>query len=415
VNTCIHRIGPCTCFVLLILFCLCPVVSSVALAEEFDYFFYGDIQLRGYGTRNLYPAAAEQPDHSARFGRGRLRLSTDISYADRYHLLLTLRAHAGWGARNHSDFIETAFSKAWFEWMNIGFSPLTLKLGRQSFGFGSGLLLSDDEDEWLYDAMRGTWDALPLVVNIVGGRTAACSRDTDVDQFFWLNTQYETDHSFVPVVELYQGIFDMQHDAQPLLAGIRTVLVDVPKWWVQTEVAYEWGQRMEGHALSAWLLDARIRRRRSIADKQISCMLRYTYASGDHDADGMHQFVDLMNNDQWGHVFKPRLSNIHIISLNGTIGLTPHLQTGLSGYYYIQDKATIQTASRPGYESDGYNLLTDGQHSELGTEVDFFITCQASEQLELQLHAGYFWSGQAYRESSPDDAREIRVEAVLDF
>ncbi|NCC51395.1 MAG: hypothetical protein EOM20_09290 [Spartobacteria bacterium] len=386
-------------------------------AEPWEAFFYGDLSLRGYETRQLVPGqddagiSEENVATADRFGWARLALSSDLTYADRFHALLTLRARARWGAKNHSDLLEGDVAQGWIEWMNIGFSPGSLTLGRQTVGFGNGLALSDEGNEWLYDAVRGTWDAFPLVVEVVGGRTAACSRDTAVDRFYLLNVQYTMERFLAHHLEIYQGVFDRDDDARPVLFGARNVWFDLPAWMAELEGACEFGERPGGGALAAWLLDASLTYRPPVAETRFHTTARYTYASG--DPDGTHEFVDLMNSDQWGRVFKPRLGNIHIFSLNNTFTLSEMWQAGLSGFYYMQDRAGVRNASRPGYESDGYAWKTDGRQRELGTEIDVFINCNVTAELAVRMHAGYFWAGSAY--AAGKDAMDVRMEASLAF
>jgi len=392
-----------------------------------DIYTRADLRLRGYHTDHRAPARRETPaapgedgpvdgrDEDAS-GSGRLRVSLHADWTDMVTTRVTAQGTGLWGRRERDDEWLTALSEGYLELHNPGFSPLSLKAGRQYLHFGNGLIITDHEKDWSFDCARIAYDAFPARIDVLYASVAHLSPDTPVDHLWWANARHEFQDAAGREAEAYVGSFSLHDDGRPLLLGVRSTLYASPRWRAAGEAAYEFGTGPGDEALSAFAADGSVERLFPDTPAEPSLQARWTFASGDSSSDGQSTFIGALHHEDWGRVLSPRLSNIHVFALRALCRPAPKTTLSLELFDYRQSKAVADPASDANLNNGGFTVVAGGEHRHLGNEVNVVLGYEWSEACRLQLYAGHFMPGDAYDGQPGDEtASEIRAEAVVGF
>lgn len=406
------------------------VLAPTAQARWDDAYVRPDIRLRGYRTdhrdvalRACVPPAAD-PDVPERrdprdeeiFGAARVRLALHADWTDQVSTRITGHADSLWGRTGCDDRLAAGLSEAWLELHNLAFSPLSLKAGRQHLHYGGGLVISGRNEDWDFDAARLVYDALPTSADLVYGSVTHLSPDSEVDHFWRAGIRREFEGGPLRDLEAYAGTFSLAEDGRPVLLGARAAARGSPCWRSAAEAAYECGEGPGGRDLSAFLADFAVERRFPQAAAAPAIRLGWTHASGDRTEDGQRTFVGLLNHEEWGRVFSPRLSNIHIFSLRGSLTPAPGILLAIELYSYGQARAFAAVAADGRLENGGYLVTTAGEERHLGDEADLVVEYTWRERLTFRTYAGHFVPGEAYDGQPGDEiASELGVELRARF
>jgi hypothetical protein len=386
-----------------------------------DWHTRGELELSGYHSEHLlmYPqgASAHSPAHTVdEYGWARLYVHGGWDSGETFSAALTMRGESRWGSRNISDFMDANIARGWIRASTIAFTPLSLTAGRFQTGTGHDLWFSESDDLWILDGIHGIYDALPWEFRVIGARVSHLSLDSPLRQVYWWQGAYRRGPPWLPSITFYQGIASMERDATPMVSGVLVDMYHNPDWHVTCEGAFEFGNRADDAGLLAGLADLQISYTAENHALQPRYTVRWTWASGDAMPGGRHDFIPFMNSDQWGIVFKPRLQNIHMFSINSILTPLAGHQCRIGLYYYIQAHARCAQPSRPSIESSGYSGITDGENHTLGSEADLSWTWLPAENLSLVLDMGCFFAGNAFDHSTENhDAAQIHLRAELSF
>ena len=115
-------------------------------------------------------------------------------------------------------------------------------------------------------------------------------------------------------------------------------------------------------------------------------------------------------------MLSPRLSNIHIFGLNGSVSPVAGLTASLDLFYYTQDQALATSASDGTFNNGGYMIATAGEHRDLGTEIDLVLHYVWTDYMRVEVYAARFMRGDAYDgQPGSDSVDELRAEVVVRF
>lgn len=409
----------------------------------------GDIRVRGY-----YLAGASVLDVFSggstydSFITQRTRVTVEADLEDHVLVVVTLRAEGLWGAPNESlessagagllvgpfrinRGFDVGITEAYVQLSEIFYSPATLKLGRQQLHMGRGLILSNHDGEYNFDAVRLVLDYYPLVVDLVyakalesslftsggigiGTLTGGATSDADL---YFANVRFEMTDSLVKDIEVYAGFVDNNVNlgtiagfpvttvpwvpptvggASPGIIGVRADVNLTENINVWMEGAYEFGadgSLFNGSSISAWM--ANVGGTLALKDVEWTPMFNanYIYASGGGSTGENYfrpwfDYVDGYN----GYLFHPLLSNLHIFNVGASVMPAENTTLSVQGYYYLKvDKDGFAVSN---WNTDfgitgaigGLGGVGGGVGSrEVGWEIDSILGYDYSKDVRCQL------------------------------
>lgn len=324
---------------------------------------------------------------------------------------LKIQSQGLWENRNEGDQLETGIAEAFINARSIGFLPLSARLGRLRLQSGRGLLLSDDENDWGFDAADAVCDGFPFTYRLLGGRTSRLSPETDIE---WLGMgilKYEPRTPFLRALSLYAGAVDSYSSNRFYPLGVRIEAALNPEMNIWSEFAWESGRNPQGDQLAAWIADAGSEYifRRKAFNPAVS--LRATVASG-AGGDDRRDFEPLMDRGIGGVVLRPRLSNIQILQMNASFRPIDRIGVDYSIYSYRRYRSDAGVVGRGGWVYEGITVPADGTSRDLGLEMDLGLDYRVDEHLSLRATAGYFKFGSAYNRVAEEYLLEGWLEMI---
>jgi hypothetical protein len=315
--------------------------------------------------------------------------------------------------------------QAWVEgdWTESG-RGFTLKIGKEFLSMGSGLLFND-----VAYAVQGTYDAERFAVR--GWIAHSRFSEPDIDQslpkpnesrraFLGIEADYliTGSHRAYGMVLVERDFNreqvaaqDWEYDANYIGVGGRGTIVD--GWGYSAEAIFEFGRtaaagstETDPIAAFAFLLTTDYQFQ---GPMEPVVRLQYMFGSGDDDRvspSDMAAGNEAGTTDtsflpfgfiQTGYSLFPRVSNIHILRLGGSIRpfatteLFHKFEVGLYGYLYRKAVAS--------------ELISDSRafldSTDVGQEIDVFLRWRILSDLGVSLNYGCFFPGKAYQEDSP--------------
>ncbi|MDD5644656.1 MAG: alginate export family protein [bacterium] len=190
------------------------VLSTAAVAEVQNIKVGGEIRVRAYHEENRadlsrdnsFPEPRESMRNEFRWNPGNARIPMDSlsanHWSDRDDYILqrtqvyveadltdnvlvrvTLEANGAWGSTDGDANVNTPLRggtenwdvgvvEAWLQISELYYSPLTLKVGRQYLNYGTGLIISDKEKFWNFDAVKAVLDFYPWTLDLIYAKLA---------------------------------------------------------------------------------------------------------------------------------------------------------------------------------------------------------------------------------------------------
>jgi hypothetical protein len=411
-----------------------------AFADVQNIRISGDIRIRGYflsdvGSTLVGPGGVQVESNDS-FITQRTRVTVEADLEDHVLVVVTLKAESMWGSMDESGgsagaglgqvggtAINRGFGvgidEAYVQFNEMFWSPLTLKLGRQYLQYGRGLIFSNLDQEYNFDAARLVMDFYPLTVDLVYakacenqvfGSTPNTQRDIDV---IFINARYEWSDSVLRDMEAYLGYtansanlcipaippsgMALGVGSSPIILGLRADLAPVKNLDMWAEAAYEWGHLSGGNGyLSAWLGNAGLRYTFANAKWTPAINANYVFASGGGKLG--NNFVPWFDYAYNGYLFNPALSNIHIFNLGASVKPSESTSLGLQAYYYLKDDKDAPIASGRNVDFGGFGVVEPaGGGQDVGYEFDLIAGYDYSKDVRLQLIYGMFVPSSGFR------------------
>jgi len=364
-------------------------------------------------TTNMIPQSAD--DKNDEF-RTRVRLGVEADLTDQVLAAATFQGKGQWG--NTNDTWDMDVAEAYVQMEEMFYSPMTLKVGRQSLHYGRGLIFSSKEGEYSFDTIRLVADMKPTTMDLVVGRLAERGPGESDDNLLWLNVGYSFEKAAVKDIEAYAGYrTGYQEEGEPGIIGMRSTLLPMENWDLWGEFGYEFGKAVTRENLSAFVLDLGTQFVFADLALEPSIKLGWTWATGDDDPQSLKKnFIEWFDYNYWGLLMKPRLSNVHIFNLGTEIIPAENFSIGLDFYYYMQDKALAASVGSPIKDNGGITVLTNGDNKNLGSEIDLSFGYDYSADVSSELAFAVFMPGSAYSDTTgKDQAIEVRGEILVNF
>ncbi len=199
---------------------------------------------------------------------------------------------------------------------------------------------------------------------------------------------------------------DWDYDANYLGAGLRGTLWGELAYHV--EAVYEFGESVAGGStetedIQAFALTLLLEYRFK-TELSPSITFEYLHGSGDADRGSVTEAAagNTAGTDdegflgfgflQTGYALFPRVSNIHILRLGGSLRplesheLFRYLEVGAFGYLYRKDESAAPISDPRAFEDD----------AEVGTEIDLFLRWRIVSDVGVSVNFGRFLPGDAY-------------------
>ena len=320
------------------------------------------------------------------------------------------------------------------------YSPLTVTAGRQSFKFGNGFIMdsaagegtssisgaaSDLSKRYALDALRATFDYNPLVLDLVyfrdtdgasGGFFSGSSTSIDV---WGANASYELGDDMNSVFETYlwkkwdrseSGDVD-DEEAKLYVYGLRGSTNPIESLNLQAEFAHQSGS-VEASGDNDGNKNANAFQ--FIANYQVPVMEEYnpvlTYTFSKYSGDASTSSVD-DSDTGWDEFYNDQLEGIGyaLFSKSNLIVHDVYLETTpmedvtagfrWQGFWLEKDfedgaGASFSTADRHGPSTSAFSgTEIDERESYLGSEFDFDLVYDYTEDVQLGTTLGYLFPG----------------------
>lgn len=312
--------------------------------------------------------------------------------------------------------------------------PLSVTAGRQHFFVGRGIAYSAIHDGLLIEtAVRD--------VHIKGLLSQTKPREDNLD-YSVPGFEKEGDRNFVggeiaytgiPGVSLYTFGLSQRDQSSPepdvpsqdyqynsyYLGGGISVKRFLNLFEIWSEGLFEGGSgftdasqtRLQETEIKAWAYTAGAKYRFDLPTHPV-LETSFAYGSGDEDRarvtnteggdlDGNDKNFNYFGYYQAGYALQPRLSNINILQLGGSLKPLENwkpmekLAIGTRYYLYWKDKSAGGTSDLESTEND----------SGLGREWDMFLHWKVTDNLSYSIRYGIFFPGEAFPENSRDNTQ----------
>ena len=422
---------------------LCGLAAST-FADVQNIRLSGDIRVRGYfmnGTGIDTTSGLQSSD--VQYMTQRTRVSVEADLEDHVLVVVTLKAEGIWGqsaglglAAGNKSWAVGA-DEAYVQLRELFYSPATLKVGRQSLNYGSGLIISSaDVTGYNFDAGRLVLDYHPLTLDLVAAQLVNgqlfSSRPAGGGQsdLLFLNAKYEVAGSAVKAVEAYFGWVSQTADfpvatlaqpptvlgGSPMIIGLRTDLAPTEGLTGSLEAAYEFGDSgLAAKDLSSVIAKAAVNYTMKGVTWSPAFNAAYTYAQGGGSG-GRHTFVPWFDGVENGVLFGPALSDVQIFNLGASVKPCANTTLALQGFYYLKADDKDQGAfSNPNYDFGGLGYATATRSREIGYEVDAILGYDYSKDVRAQLVYAAFIPEHSSTFAVSRVANEIRGELNVKF
>ncbi len=318
-------------------------------------------------------------------------------------------------------YVDQAWVEADWSTSDVDF---VVRAGRQFVSLGRGLLFNQVAYAGVVDWAQGAWSA-----RLFGAHSII--HDDDIDQslpnaddsrrfFVGGEVDYALDgnHRAYVLALVERDLNDEDpeaagqdwgYNATYLGAGVRGALGRDLGYHL--EAVYEFGESVAGGStetedIQAFSLTALVEYRFAV-ETSPTVLFEYLYGSGDGDRgsvtdqgagnaagtddEGFLAFGFL----QTGYSLFPRVSNIHILRLGGSLrpleahDLFRYLEVGVFGYLYRKAESSAPI-------SDPRSFLDD---SDVGSEIDLFLRWRITSDVGLGVNFGRFLPGDAYEDT----------------
>lgn len=441
-------------------------LASQSFADVQNIRLSGDIRTRGYLLQNAGDNGVEdQQQGDAFFISQRTRVSVEADLEDHILVVVTLKAEGLWGSSNqavHNDSgagsqqTDGAINKGWdvgvdeayVQFSEIFYTPATVKLGRQYLQYGRGLIISNADQEYNFDAGRLVLDYYPLTIDLVGASVVNNQTFSSTPTYggnasmLWLNARYEMTDSIIKDVEAYFGYmgqgssgpvatttaYPTSGGASPWLVGARADLTPLESLNVWAEGAYEGGG--DGFAgnrgIAAYILNAGFNYTFKDVTWSPAVNGNFIWASGQlttAGGAGRGSFIPWFDYAAGsnGYLFAPLLSNIQIFNLGVSAKPRENTTVSLQAFYY---RAVDTTPGHPGTglqntneDFGGLGFSPSGSSHDLGYEFDWIMGYDYSKDVRFQLVNAFFipLNGYNYYPDTYSVAHEVRAEVNVKF
>jgi hypothetical protein len=317
-------------------------------------------------------------------------------------------------------YVDQAWVEADWSTSDVDF---VVRAGRQFISLGRGLLFNQVAYGATADWAAGRWAARAFGAHSI-------IHDDDIDQslpnaddsrrlFFGGEADYllDADHRVYALLMVERDLNDedpefpaqdWEYNAAYLGLGLRGTFGQA--WGYHVEAIYESGQSVAGGStdaedIRAFSLTALLEYRIAV-ETSPTVLFEYMYGSGDDDRgsvtdqaagnspgtddEGFLAFGFL----QTGYSLFPRVSNIHILRLGGSLrplethDLFRYLEVGAFGYLYRKAESASPI-------SDPRSFLDD---ADVGSEIDLFLRWRIASDVGVSINFGRFLPGDAYED-----------------
>ena len=388
---------------------LLAVAGGVTAAPALEPVPILDARLRqNYFDNNT--SASEAPG-SLRFRAGMDVLPWDTTLQLRFQW----QAEGIWDGEKEGEGSYEALSESWINLADIAYLPLSLKVGRQFITDQQPLLFGGRQDaDWLFDGGLFKVDLADRDWSLFAASPAHVAPDTPWSGVASLYTHREWGRR----LESSLGVTGLEGEGEAwatlFSAQAQVHVASAMELYVFSAV--QGGELESGPHQAAWLLDLGAQKCFTKSFMQPGWVVQYTEASGDSDEDQSRAFRPLFNEEIFGRILSPRLSNVGITRAGLTLVPMDHISAGLDVRYYRQNKTSAAVVGQEQFQESGLLVPTSGASADLGWECTAHAEWTANEFMKTRAYASAFFHGDAYNEANVDSTTyEVRVSVLITY
>ncbi len=393
------------------------VVSTPVFAFKSPDFVQSEteLRLRRQTALSILADTADGADNEEK-GYGdeyhfRLRAGIVADWDRDISLASTIQVQGVWDDDDRDADADFGLAELYFDFRNIGFLPLSSKLGRQRLLHGRGILISDEDHEWYFDALDFNYGTFPSTLRLLAARRAHVSPVTPLEWIGLLSLKYEPQTPYLRESEIYGGAVLTENSRLFFPVGVRLEMMLSPEIEAWTELVFQGGNSLEQKSVRAMLADAGLVYSPPWTRFEPAVHARATYASGTGDKD-RSDFVPMMDHGIGGIVLRPRLTNVQVYESSASFEPLERAKIECSFYRYLRNSATEGLVGRSGWVYDGLTAPTGAQSRDLGWEANLSLQWRASEDLSFRFIAGIFGFGPAFDTVKENEVIEGWLEVV---
>lgn len=401
-------------------------------------------------------------------------LQVDADLTDQVFVTIALISERGWEADNTSASSDIDINLAYVTLKEMLYSPLTLIIGRQVFSFGNGLIFdatgannvapgdsgiqsiaSDLTKQTALDAIRAILDYNPLTVTVFYSKIdpgVTTISDTEDDQDLWgINANYQLGDDMDSVVELYyfksrdrsvasNGPGSKTEELN--VFGVRGSTNPIEGFNLQLEFAKQNGTTNVGpgagdnRRIEAYAFQGIVNYQLPVME-EYNPVLQYIFTkvtgdtdnptgsdAGNSEYSGWNPFFEAQGG---GHIYNTLFdltnSIIHSVYLTAEPmeDVTARLAVTalwLERELHDPDGSGPLDPTFPVRQPDGgsfINLVGKSDSTYIGKEINFDLTYDYTEDVQIGTSIGWFFPGSAFDNDNDSTAKQVLVNMNVAF
>ena len=404
----------------------------------------GDVTAQAI-TRNLDLGASGNGDsEDSLFSQIRLKIDADLT--EGVSAVVSLLNERRWGEEDSGNLAgstELTLDLGYIELKEFLYDPLTLIVGRQNLRYGNALVIGDPDTNQVasgevptaiadlslrksFDAVRGILDFAPWTVDLFYAKVDENTINIDDDEtMLGINAAYDWS-SYNGVTELYVVNVDGRDDLQTaededntLTVGARVQFDLNDNLTLGMEGAHQSGDYLTGsdtYHRDAWAAQT-MAEYKFLNDYNTKIGVSYTYLTGDDldTNDNKYTAWDPIYEDQApGEILNILLANSNAQFISASASCMPREDLTL-GLVYTYARLNEQITSLTGTGAATGQSYTMDNKKNFGNEIDVSAIYDYTEDVQLNLNAGWFIPGSAFDKANDNTAYSVRGGLVVNF
>ena len=381
---------------------------------------------------------------SENFLFSQIRLKIDADLTEGVSVVVSLLNERIWGEEdqgNDDGSTELTLDLGYIELREFLYSPLTLIVGRQYLRYGNALVIGDPDTNQVacgevptaianlslrksFDAVRGVLDFAPWTIDLFYAKVDEGIIDTDDDEtMLGINAAYDWS-SYNGVTEVYVVNVDgsslsddqvAEDEDNTLTVGARVQFDPNDNLTLGLEGAHQSGDYYNGTDTfhrNAWAVQT-MAEYRLLDDYNTKFGVSYTYLTGDEDdtEDNKYQAWDPVYESQTpGEIINILLANSNVQLISASTSCMPREDITL-GLVYTYARLNEQVGD---FTVLGHDYTMKDKKG-FGSEIDVSAIYDYTEDVQLNLNAGWFIPGSAFDEANDNSAYSLRGGMVVNF
>lgn len=412
--------------------------SAASFAEVSDIKISGSLTVTGVSTD--VDLGANEAGLAGNFIGQNTKLAFDADLTEDVEVKLELQNTRIWGSSDTADTeYETTMrlNRAYVKFNDFMGMPATLKVGRQNFVLGSGLIVrlgqyntnfTDTNDAQLAwqvvndsiaaDGLRMKLDFEPLEIDLayIKLTEGAINSRQDDQTYYAVDAKYTiNDDANVAAYVIARDGNSGSVSGQTYVYGVRGAAAVNDSIDVFGELAIE---RATVGNVQAQLFDLGVNYKLN-NDKNTKFGLEYMFASGDRDqndneSNTWNKLSGGLKTGMMGDRFFNNDTNLHVFKLAAGTDVREDIRLDVAYYNFRRARSTDST-DYPRISDLNVDFNGDRNNRELGQSLEFTTVYDYTEDVQIGTKVGFMFPGQYFGSENDNTAYETRLFAKVSF